>query len=255
MVSRTGNAAPIARAYRVYGDHSADGIDVSIANHRPGAGEVHRLAFRAGYGGGCAERRILPARHDFVLSCGRRSIDHLCHHSYAVSRNGARGRGRAVAVSDSDDHVPGAGRSHCAGRDICSVVHPLVVSGIQCAEGGVVRAPDADTAAGAVVFLCRWGIWRGSVGAETVQRAGGGAADLWAGHHCRWRAVGAADRCLLAGHRHGGGGFSWAVPLELDFREAGRYALPPDSGLARQRAARVGAVVASAYGRRLAGDG
>ena len=54
-------------------------------------------------------------------------------------------------------------------------------------------------------LLCRRSLWRGAAGAQAVQRAGGGAADLRPGHHRRRLAAGQAHRRLLAGHRHGGG--------------------------------------------------
>ena len=70
--ARAGAAAAFARAFGVQRDRSADGVDVSVAHHRAGAGEVHRLALWQRHGGRRAERRICAAGHDLIFSGGRR---------------------------------------------------------------------------------------------------------------------------------------------------------------------------------------
>ena len=83
-------------------------------------------------------------------------------------------------------------------------------NGFDARQGSSLREADAHSAAGAVVFFGGRSVWRGSAGAQAVQRTGGNAADLRARHHCGRAAAGKADRCFFAGDWNRGRRLSWA---------------------------------------------
>jgi putative peptidoglycan lipid II flippase len=71
---------------------------------------------------------VLPDMISYFLVGGAASITFVT----ILTRYRETGRedgGAAVALGDSDHHVPGAGHGHCAGRNLRPVVHSLVVPG------------------------------------------------------------------------------------------------------------------------------
>ena len=68
-------AAAVACAFGVQRDRSADGVGVSVAHHRAGAGEVHRVAFGSGMQADALNAAfVLPDMISYFLVGGAASI-------------------------------------------------------------------------------------------------------------------------------------------------------------------------------------
>ena len=161
-------SASLAPAQRFLSHSSADDCGHALARHRLRARGLHCVGF---WSRPC-DRRLRCRFHDSRLAelsgGGRNCFHHLRFDLHAVSRGEAGTRRGENFLRHHHGDDGGAGGGNFAGGNLHAPNHPPHVQRIHRRTAGALRAPHANSSAGATFLLCRWRGFGGAALAATV---------------------------------------------------------------------------------------